>query len=46
MVKKLKESFVKTRHFKNNDESKKHILCEQRNTRYRERILSNTKKSL
>ena len=45
MVVKVKEYFEKTRHIKNNDESKKYILRRQRNTRYQERILSNKKKS-
>ena len=45
MVVKIKENFGKTRHVKNNDESKKYILREQRNARYNERILSNKKKS-
>ena len=41
MVVKSKEYFEKTRHVKNNDESKKYILRGQRNTRYHDRILSN-----
>ena len=45
MVVKVKESFEKTRHVKNNDKLKKFILRGQRNTRYHDRILSNTKKS-
>ena len=45
MVLKVKEYFEKTRHIKNNDKSKKHILRGQRNTRYHEKILSNKKKS-
>ena len=45
MVVKIKESFEKTRHVKNNDKSKKYILRGQRNTTYQERILSNKKKS-
>ena len=45
MVIKLKESFEKTRHVKNNDKSKKYILRRQRNVRYHEKILSNKKKS-
>ena len=45
MVVKVKESFEKRRHVKNNDKSKKHILRGQRNVRYHERILSNKKKS-
>ena len=32
-------------HFKNNDKSKKYSLCDQKNVRYHERILSNKKKS-
>ena len=45
MAVKLKESFEKTRHVKNNDKSKKYILRGQRNVRYYDRILSNSKKS-
>ena len=45
MVVKVKESFKKTRRVKKNDKSKKYILRGQRKTRYRERILSNKKKS-
>ena len=45
MVEKLKESFEKTRHVKNNDKSKKYILRGQRNTRYHEKILLNKKTS-
>ena len=45
MVVKSKEYFEKTRHFKNNDKSKKFVLRGQRNVRYHERILSNKKKS-
>ena len=45
MVVKVKESFEKTRHVKNNDKSKKYILRGQRNARYHEVILSNKKKS-
>ena len=45
MVVKVKESFEKTRHVKNNDKSKKYILRGQRNARYHEKILSNKKKS-
>ena len=44
MVVKIKEYFEKTRHVKNNDESKNHFLRGQRNVRYHERILSNKKK--
>ena len=43
MVVKVKESFEKTRHVKNNDKSKKYILRGHRNTRYHEKILSNKK---
>ena len=46
MVVKVKQSYEKTRHVKNNDKSKKYILRGQRNTRYHERILSNKKKSI
>ena len=45
MVVKVKESFEKTRHGKNNDISKKYILRGQRNVRYHEKISSNKKKS-
>ena len=45
MVVKVKESFEKTRHVKNNDKSKKYVLRGQRNASYHERILSNKKKS-
>ena len=45
MVVKIKESFEKTRHVKNNDKSKKYSLSGQRNVRYHEKILSNKKKS-
>ena len=45
MVVKVKESFEKTRHVKNNDKSKKYILRGQRNARYHEPVLSNTNKS-
>ena len=41
MVVKLKEKFEKTRHVKNNDESKAYILLGQRNVRYHDRNLSN-----
>ena len=44
MVVKLKESFEKTRHIKNNDKSKKFVLRGQRNAIYHERILSNKRK--
>ena len=37
MVVKVKESFEKTRHFENNDKSKKYILKGQRNARYNEK---------
>ena len=43
MVLKVKESFEKTRHDKNNDKSKKYILRGQRNVRYHDRILSSKK---
>ena len=45
MVVKIKKSFEKTRHLKNNDKSKKYILRGQRNARDHEKILSNKKKS-
>ena len=44
MVVKVKETFEKTNHVKNNDISKKYILRGQRNTRYHEKITSNKKK--
>ena len=45
MVVKVKESFEKTRHVKNNDKSKKYILRVERKVRYYEKnILSNKKK--
>ena len=37
MVVKVKESFEKTRHVKNNDKSKKYILHGQRNVTYYEK---------
>ena len=45
MVAKLKEYFEQTRQLKNNDKSKKFVLRGQRNAKYHEKILSNTKKS-
>ena len=45
MVLKVKESFEKTRHIKNNDKSKEYILRGHRNTRYHEKFLTNKKKS-
>ena len=45
MVVKVKESFEKTRHIKNNNKSKKYILRGQRIVRYHEKILSNKNKS-
>ena len=45
MAIKIKEYFEKTRHVKNNDKSKKHILGGHRSTRCHEKILSNKKKS-
>ena len=45
MVVKVKESFEKTRHIKNNDKLKKYILRVYRNARYYEPVLSNKKKS-
>ena len=41
MVVKVKKSFEKTRHVKNNDKSKKNIQRGRRNTRYHEKMLSN-----
>ena len=43
MVVKVKESFEKTRHVKNNDKSKKKILRGQRNTKYHEKLLADKK---
>ena len=43
MVVKIKESFEKTTHVKNNDKSKKYILRGERNVKYYERLLSNEK---
>ena len=43
MVVKIIEKFEKTRHVKNDDKSKKHILRGQRNVRYHDRFLSNKK---
>ena len=45
MVVKIKESFERTRHIKNNDKSKKFVLRGHRNARYHEKILSNKNKS-
>ena len=45
MVVKVKESFEKTRHVKNNGKSKKYILRGHRNTKCHERILSNKQQS-
>ena len=45
MVVKIKESFERTRHIKNNDKSKKFELRGQRNVRCHDRILSNKNKS-
>ena len=42
---KVKKSFEKTRHVKNNDKFTKYILRGQRNVRYHETMLSNKKKS-
>ena len=42
---KEKEKIEKTRYIKNIDKSKKYILRGERNARYHEKILSNTKKS-
>ena len=43
MVVKVKEKFEQTRHFKNNDKSKKYILRGERNVSYHDRVLSNKK---
>ena len=45
MVLKLKESFEKTRHVKNNDKSEKYILRGE-NVRYYEKVLSNKKETI
>ena len=45
MVVKVKESFEKSRHNKNNNKFKKYILRGQKITRYHEKILSNKTKS-
>ena len=45
MVVRVKEKYEKTRHVKNNNKSKKYILRGQRNIKYHEKIISNTKKS-
>ena len=45
MVVKVIEKFENTKHVKNNDKSKKYILCGERNVRYHDRILSNEQKS-
>ena len=44
MVVKVKESFEKTRHVKNNDKSKKYILRGEGNVKYHEKVLSNKTK--
>ena len=43
MLLKVKEKFEKTRHVKNNVNSTKYILLEQRNVRHLAEILSNLK---
>ena len=43
MVVKVKEYFENTRHVKNNDNSKNCVLRGQKNTRYREKTISNKK---
>ena len=45
MVVKVKETFQKTRHVKNNKKSRKYNLRGKRNVRYYEKILSSKKKS-
>ena len=45
MVVKVKEKIENIRHVKNTNKSKKYVLHGQRNVRYHDRILSNTKKS-
>ena len=45
MVVKIKESFERTRHVKNNGKYKKFVLRGQRNARYHEKVLSNKNKS-
>ena len=44
MLKKVKEKFAKTRHVKNYDKFKKHILRGQKKARYHDRIPSRKKK--
>ena len=44
MVVRVKVTFEKPRHVKNNDKSKKYTLRGQRNARYHDRFLSNKKK--
>ena len=44
MAVKVKENYEKTRHVRNNDESKKYNLRGERNTRYHDRIPSVKKK--
>ena len=43
MVVKVEEKFEKTRHVKNDDKSKKYNLRGERNVRYSNRILSNSR---
>ena len=45
MVVKKKDNFEKTRHVRNNDKSTKYTLRGERNVRYHNRILFNTRKS-
>ena len=45
MAVKVKGTFEKTRHVKNNKKSNKYFLRGQRNTRYHERMLSIKKES-
>ena len=45
MAVKVKETFEKTKHVKNDDKSKKYYSRGQRNVRYHDRVLYNKKKS-
>ena len=44
MVVKVIEKSEKSRHVKNNDKSKKHVLCGERNAWYHDKIQSKKKK--
>ena len=45
MVLKIKEKYEKSRHVKNINKPRKYILCGERKTRYRGKIISRNKKS-